>query len=74
MNAKNKNKGDLYIVSTPIGNLEDITYRAIKILNFVNIIAVENIKHTYKLLNFYKINTKTISLNKENEKKKLNIY
>ncbi|WP_343184097.1 16S rRNA (cytidine(1402)-2'-O)-methyltransferase [Buchnera aphidicola (Ceratovacuna keduensis)] len=70
MNKKYKNFGNLYIVSTPIGNIKDITYRSIEILKNVNIIAAENIKHTRKLLNVYKIKSNIISLNKNNENKK----
>ncbi|WP_343189148.1 16S rRNA (cytidine(1402)-2'-O)-methyltransferase [Buchnera aphidicola (Chaitoregma tattakana)] len=70
MKKKTKSLGILYIVSTPIGNLKDITYRAIEILKTVNIIAAESINHTKKLLNFYKIKTKITSFNKENEKAK----
>ncbi|WP_343192658.1 16S rRNA (cytidine(1402)-2'-O)-methyltransferase [Buchnera aphidicola (Taiwanaphis decaspermi)] len=55
----------LYIVSTPIGNLEDISYRAVKILKNVNIIAVENIKHTSILLKNYNIKNKIIKISKE---------
>ena len=54
-------KGTLYIVSTPIGNLKDITYRAVEILNSVTTIAAEDTRHTKKLLNHYNIETKMIS-------------
>lgn len=71
-NIINKKKtGILYVVSTPIGNLKDITYRAIETLKIVNYIAAENIGHTVILLNKYHITNKIISLNKINEKKKL---
>ena len=49
------------MVSTPIGNLGDITYRAINILNDVSLIAAEDTRHSKKLLNHYEIQTKTIS-------------
>ena len=55
--------GILYIVSTPIGNLNDITNRAIEILNKVDICAAEDTRKSMKLFNFYQINTKLTSYN-----------
>jgi len=61
----------LYIVSTPIGNLKDITLRAIEILNGVNFIACEDTRVTAFLLNNYEIKSELISLNAANENKKI---
>tara|TARA_B100001750_G_C15390643_1_gene537241 strand:+ start:224 stop:907 length:684 start_codon:yes stop_codon:yes gene_type:complete len=61
--------GKLYIVSTPIGNLQDITSRAITVLSTVEIIACEDTRVTRKLLNFYNIKNKLITYNDFNSLK-----
>ena len=61
----------LYIVSTPIGNLDDITFRALEVLKKSDIILCEDTRRSVKLLNHYQIKKKLISYHKFNEKKKL---
>lgn len=63
-------KGSLYIVATPIGNLGDFSSRAVETLNNVDIVACEDTRVTQKLLNHFGINTKTISYHKFSEKER----
>ncbi len=62
--------GKLYIVATPIGNLEDMTLRAIRILREVNLIAAEDTRQTRKLMSAYEISTPLTSLHEYNEQRK----
>lgn len=67
---KNKFEGILYICGTPIGNLEDITLRALNILKKVELIAAEDTRHTKKLLNYYQIDIPITSYYEYNKFKK----
>jgi 16S rRNA (cytidine1402-2'-O)-methyltransferase len=62
--------GTLYLVATPIGNLSDITHRALEVLRDVDLIACEDTRHTHKLLSHYGITTKTISYHQHNEQQR----
>ena len=65
--------GTLYIVATPIGNLDDITIRAIKVLKDVDLIAAEDTRHTLKLLNHLEISKPMISYHRHNEETKSDV-
>jgi 16S rRNA (cytidine1402-2'-O)-methyltransferase len=62
--------GTLYLVATPIGNLGDITHRALQVLKDVALIACEDTRHTRKLLQHYGISTRTISYHEHNEQQR----
>jgi len=63
--------GTLYVVGTPIGNLEDMTFRAVRILQTVDIIAAEDTRHTGKLLQHFQIKTNQISYHQHNRQQRL---
>lgn len=65
---------DFYIVPTPIGNIQDITFRAVEVLKNVDLIACEDTRTTQKLLNHYNIKTKCISYHKYNEHERVNYF
>ena len=60
-------KGTLYLIPTPIGNLEDMTYRAVRILSEVDLVAAEDTRHTGLLLKHFNIDTKLISYHEHNK-------
>lgn len=64
------NNGTLYIVATPIGNLGDISQRALDILSQVDLIACEDTRHTQKLLSAYSIKNRTMSMHDHNERQR----
>jgi len=64
---KQKKPGTLYVVATPIGNLEDISYRAVRILKEADLIACEDTRHTDTLLHHYGIDKPTVSYHEHNE-------
>ena len=64
------NPGTLYVVATPIGNLEDVTYRAVRVLGSVDLIAAEDTRRAAKLLARYEVTTPRTSLHEHNEAEK----
>src|ERR1043165_9098559 len=65
--------GTLFVVATPIGNLEDITLRALRVLKEANLIAAEDTRRTAKLLSHFGISTKTVSLHEHNERSRTKV-
>ncbi len=65
---------DFYIVPTPIGNIQDITFRAVEVLKSVDLIACEDTRVTQKLLNHYGIDTKCFSYHKYNERERVGFF
>jgi 16S rRNA (cytidine1402-2'-O)-methyltransferase len=65
--TEQKKPGTLYVVATPIGNLEDISYRAVRVLKEADLIACEDTRHTAKLLHHYGIDKPTVSYHEHNE-------
>jgi 16S rRNA (cytidine1402-2'-O)-methyltransferase len=68
--TEKQKKGILYVVATPIGNMEDITLRAVRVLGEVDLIAAEDTRRTAKLLAAHRINTPMTSLHDQNERQK----
>src|SRR5512137_1323768 len=63
--------GILFLVATPIGNLEDMSFRAVRVLREADLIAAEDTRHTAKLLHHYDIRRPTASLHEHNEQEKV---
>ncbi len=65
--SRRRSPGVLYIIATPIGNLEDITYRAVRLLSEVDLVAAEDTRHSRKLLSHYGIQNRLLSYHEHNE-------
>jgi 16S rRNA (cytidine1402-2'-O)-methyltransferase len=63
--------GTLFVVATPLGNMEDVTFRALRVLREVNVIAAEDTRRTARLLSHYAIATPTISFHQHNARTRL---
>ena len=70
MNTNEASAGVLYLCATPIGNLEDMTFRAVRMLGEVDLIAAEDTRHTRKLLTHYDIHTPLTSYHEHNKLEK----
>lgn len=70
-NPNHDQVGKLYLVPTPIGNLQDMTFRAVDTLKAVDLIAAEDTRHTQKLLNHFEIDTKKISFHEHNTQERI---
>ena len=68
---QNQNSGTLYLVPTPIGNLDDMTFRAVKVLMEADLIAAEDTRHTQQLLNHFDIHTPEISFHEHNKEQRI---
>lgn len=68
--TEDRHSGTLYLSATPIGNLEDMTYRSVRILSEVPLIAAEDTRHTRKLLSHYDIHTRLTSYHEHNKEEK----
>lgn len=66
-------KGVLYVVATPMGNLDDVTYRAVRVLREVDLIAAEDTRHTRLLLERFDIRTSLLALHEHNEYKRMGL-
>ena len=68
---QNQDAGTLYLVPTPIGNLDDMTFRAVKVLKDADLIAAEDTRHTQQLLNHFDIHTPEISFHEHNTEQRI---
>ena len=71
MSFEKHDTGKLYLIPTPIGNLEDMTFRAVNLLKEVDLIAAEDTRNTQKLLNHFEIKTKQISFHEHNTESRI---